>query len=311
MGDANTTRLREAATEFLDIFERGQAESKFAGLTQDVDASAGFFKPAAIGLPGEPTAFTGTATVHAINSSSKSYDSVIYEYTWGIDKNMLMRTDKLARGQVSAMLRNIVRKWVGHKDKTLTTLLATGESVGTHAASAIFSTTAATLNPSVTVNNKHGTAVSGSANEVLAALHAGAGLFEAMRNNGNDLVNGGNAPRVRLMYSGAGQTGERQYVYDALKPMLLNDKYLFEGNIVQPVNNPYLGANADMWMFDLDTPNKFFVVGVEQQADFVTNLGSQSDSDVILHRRNLGQTSYGYGVAFSGDPTGAVLLNDA
>ena len=310
MGDVNTTRLREAATEFLDMFERGQAESKFANLTQDVDASAGFFKPAAIGLPGEPTEFTGTATVHAINSSSKSYNTAIYEYTWGIDKNMLMRTDKLARGMVTSMLRSIVRKWIGHKDKTLTTLLATGESVGTHAASAIFSTTTATLNPNVTVNNKFGTSVSGSAAEVLAALHGGLALFEAMRNNGNDLVNA-RAPRVALMYSGTGQTGERQYVYDALKPMLLNDKYIFEGNQVLPINNPYLGSNADMWMFDLDTPNKFFVVGVEQQADFVTNLGSQSDSDLILNRRHLGQTSYGYGVAFSGDPTGAVMLNDA
>lgn len=309
MADVNTTRLREAATEFLDMFERGQAESKFSGLTQDVDASAGFFKPAAIGLPGEPTEFTGTATVHAINSSSKSYDTAIYEYTWGIDKNMLMRTDKLARGTVTSMLRNIVRKWVGHKDKLLTTLLATGESVGTHAGSAIFSDTAATLNPNVTVDNKFGTAVSGSANEVLAALHAGFGLFEAMRNNGNDLVNG-KTPRVVLMYSGAGQTGERQFVYDALKPMLLNDKYMFGGDQVIPVNNPYLGANADMWMFDLDTPNKFFVVGVEQQADFITDLGSPGYG-VIMNRRNLGQTSYGYGVAFSGDPTVAVMLNDA
>ena len=309
MADVNTTRLREAATEFLDMFERGQAESKFAGLTQDVDASAGFFKPAAIGLPGEPTEFTGTATVHAINSSSKSYDTAIYEYTWGIDKNMLMRTDKLARGQVSAMLRNIVRKWVGHKDKLLTTLLATGESVGTHAASAIFSTTTATLNPNVTVNNKFGTSTTGSAAEILAALHGGMALFEAMRNDGNDLVNG-KTPRVALMYSGLGQTGERQFVYDALKPMLLNDKYIFQGDQVIPVNNPYLGTNADAWLFDLDTPNKFFVVGVEQQADFVTDLGSPGYG-VIMNRRNLGQTSYGYGVAFSGDPTGAVMLNDA
>ena len=310
MADVNTTRLREAAIEFLDMFERGQADSKFAGLVQDVDAAPGFFKPAALGLPGEPSEFAGTAIVHAINSSSKSYNTAIYEYTWGIDKNMLMRTDKLARGMVTTMFRNIVRKWVGHVDKTLTTLLATGESLGTHAASAIFSTTTATLNPNVTVNNKYGTSVSGSAAEVLTAMHGGMALFEAMRNNGNDLVNG-KAPRVMLMYSGTGQTGERQFVYDALQPMLLNDKYLFQGDQVIPQNNPYLGSNADMWLFDLDTPNKFFVRGIEQQADFVTNLGSQSDSDVIIHRRHIGQTSYGYGVAFSGDPTGAVMLNDA
>lgn len=309
MADVNTTRLREAATEFLDMFERGQETSLFAGLVQEVDASAGFFKPAAIGLPGEPTEFTGTATVHAINSSSKSYDTAIYEYTWGIDKNMLARTDKLARGMVTQMLRNIVRKWVGHKDKLLTTLLATGESAGTHAGTAIFSATAPTLNPNVTVDNIFGTAVSGSANEVLAALHQGMAHFEAMRNNGNDLVRN-RAPKTMLMYSGTGQAGERQFVYDALKPMLLNDKYLFGGDEVVPVNNAYLGSNADMWLFDMETPNKFFVVGIEQQADFITDLGTPGYG-VIMNHRNLGQTSYGYGVAFSGDPTGAVMLNDA
>ena len=310
MGDVNTTRLRESAMEFLDMFERGQADSKFSGTVQDVDGSAGFFKPAALGLPGEPTEFTGTATVHAINSSSKSYDTKIFEYTWGIDKNMLLRTDRVARGMVSTLLRNIVRKWVGHIDKRLTTLLATCESVGTHAASAICATNVPTLNPGVVVNNKFGTAVSGSAAEVLAALHGGMGLFEAMRNNGNDLVRNG-PPRVMLMYSAIGQTGERQFVYDALKPQLLNDKYVFEGNSVIPVNNPYLGANPDMWLFDLDSPVKTFAKGVEQQADFVTNLGTQSDGDAIMHRRNLGQTSYGYEVAFSGDPTAIVMLNDA
>lgn len=310
MGDVNTTRLREAGTEFLDMFERGQAESKFDGTVQEVDASAGFFKPAAIGLPGEPTEFTGNATVHAITSSSKQYNTLIFEYTWGIDKNMLLRTDKLARGMVTQMLRNIVRKWVGHRDKRLTTLLATCESTGTHGATAICDTAVPTLNPGVTVNNKFGTAVSGSADEVLNALHGGMGLFEAMRNDGNDLVRD-EAPRVRLMYSATGQAGERKFIFDALKPHLLNDKYLFEGNLVLPKNNPYLGTNPDMWLFDLDTPNKPLMVGIEQQPDFVTDLGNPSGAQVILNRRNLGQTSCGYEVAFSGDPTGLVMLNDA
>lgn len=308
--DANTSRLRESAAEFWDIFNKSKEDSIFDGLVQEIDASLGFFKPAALALPGEPTEFTGTATVHTINSVSTSYETKVYEYTWGLDKNMIMRTDAAGRGMTTTLLRGIARKWVGHRDRKLTTLLATGESAGGLNAAAIFSSTAYTPNPGITVDNVSATAVSGSADEVLSAVHEGFGLFETMRTVGNDLAHG-KTPKVALMFSPVGQTDERKFVYDALEPMLLNDEYKFEGSQIMPRSNGYLGANADMWMFALDRDPKFFVCGVEQDADFVTNIGSQSDSDVILHRRNLGQTSYVYECAFSGDPYGAVLLNDA
>ncbi len=304
------TRLREGAIEFLDTFNKAKEGSIFAGLIQEVDASLGFFKPAALALPGEPSEFAGTATVHGITTASQSYNTAVYEYTWGIDKNLMMRTDRLARGELTRILRGVVRKWVGHRDRTLTTLLATGETAGGLDGNAIFSNTAYTPDSTITVDNLYGTAVSGSAAEVLKALHEGLALFETMRAVSNDLYHSG-TPRVGLMYDPVGQAQERQFVHDALRPMLLNDAYKFEGSEITPMANGYLGGNADMWLFDLDNPEKFFAVGVEQDPDFVTNLGSTSDSDVILHRRNLGQTSYAYGTAFSGSPYQAVILNDA
>lgn len=312
-GTTLETRLRESAAEFTDIYNQMAETSLFAGLTQEVDASLGFFKPAAISLIGEPEEFNGEAVINGMNSLAQTYATRVFQYTWGLDVNVISRTDRLARGSVTSQLRSIVRKWIGHKDKLLTTLLATGESTGSLSgtgSTAIFGTTVPTTNPSVTVNNKHGTATSGSANEFLAAFHAGRALFRGMRNAGNDLVRA-SLPRLGVMYSPTGQTGEEQFIFDALKPMLLNDKYKFAESEIIPMANPYLGVNADCWMWDLEGADKFFAVGVEQMPDFVTNLGSQSDSDRIIFRRNIGATSYVYNVAFTGNPYQGVMLNDA
>lgn len=308
--DANTTRLRESMVEFYEIFNRAKSDSIFEGLVQEVPAELGFFKPAALALPGQPSAFSGTATVHTIDSRSKSYDTIVYEYTWQLDKNLIMRTDAASRGMVSRMLRGIASKWVGHRDRKLTTLLATCETTGGLDGNAIVGNTVATLDGSITVDNQTATAVSGSADEVLSATHEALGLFETMRNTNNDLAKG-NAPRVKLMFDPVGQTDERKFVYDGLKPMLLNDEYKFADTEVVLQANGYLGGNPDLFFFDLDTPDKYFVCGVEQDADFVTTLGSQGDGFQILYRKHLGQTSYVYECAFSGNPYGMVHGNDA
>ena len=237
--DANTSRLRESAAEFHDIFNQTKEESLFNGLVQDVDARLGFFKPAALALPGQPSEFTGTATVHTVNSASQSYETKVYEYTWGMDINMIMRLDAASRGMVTTILRGIARKWVGHSDRKLTTLLQTGESVGGLDGGAIFSSTAYTPNPGITVDNVTATATSGSAAEVLSTTHEALGLFETMLGAGNDLVHGSN-PNVILMFSPVGQTDERKFVYDALQPMLLNDEYKFDGAQIVPRANGYL-----------------------------------------------------------------------
>lgn len=307
--DATSARLRESAAEFWDIYNAAKEDSIFSGLVQEVDARQGFFKPAALALPGEPSEFTGTATVHTVATVSQSYETKVYEYTWGLDVNMIMRTDAISRGMLTSLLRGIGRKWVGHRDRKLTTVLATGESTGGLDGNAIFAATAYTPNPGITVDNIYGTSVSGSATEVLGALHNGLAHFEVMRSVGNDLAHG-SAPRVVLMYAPTGQANERQSVWDALQPMLLNDKYRFQGSEVLPRANGYLGSNADMWLFAADYPDKFFVAGVEQEPDFVTTMG-MSDSERILHRRQLGQTSYVYECAFSGNPYQGVMLNDA
>lgn len=313
--DANTTRLRESMVEFYEIFNRAKQDSIFDGLVQEVPAELGFFKPAALALPGQPSEFSGTATVHTIDSLSQSYETKVYEYTWQLDKNLIMRTDAASRGMVSRMLRGIASKWVGHRDRKLTTLLQTCESAGGLDGNAIVGSTVATLDGSITVDNQTATAVSGSADEVLSATHEALGLFETMRNTNNDLAKGA-APRVLLMFDPVGQTNERKFVYDALQPMLLNDEYKFDGNQVVPRANGYLGTDPDLYFFDLDTPDKYFVCGVEQDADFVTTLGmgggaGQADGFQILYRKHLGQTSYVYECAFSGNPYGMVHGNDA
>jgi hypothetical protein len=309
--DVHTNRLRESLAEVQDIFNKYQPNSLFDRTFAEVDATAGFFKPAAIALIGEPEEWNGSAVVNVASSASAIYETKIYQYTWGLDVNQLTRTDRLSRGAVTRMLTAIVRKWIGHRDRKLTTLLLTGESAGSLTSGGIFSTTTATVAGAGTVNNLHGTAVSGSANEVLAALHAGRGLLRGMRSAGNDVFRTTN-PQIGLMYAPRGQSGlEEQYVMDALRPMLLNDKYRFGDSEVVPLPNDYLGTSADMWMFDLSSGEPMFLVGVEQEPDFLTTLGSTSSADRIMYRRALGATSYVYECAFSGDPYQAVLLNDA
>lgn len=307
--DANTTRLRESAAEFHDLFNLARQDSLFADLVMDIDASLGFFKPAALALPGAPSEFTGTATVHTVNSASQSYETKVYEYTWGLDINLIMRLDAASRNMATTILRGIARKWVGHRDRKLTTLLQTGESVGGLDGNAIFSSTAYTPNPNVTVDNVTATATSGSADEVLSTTHEAFGLFETMTNVGTDLAHSGDLNLI-LMYSPIGQTDERKFVHDALMPMLLNDEYKFPAGTVTPRSNGYLGAEADLYFFVANHNPKFFVVGVEQEADFVTTAGAP-DWARIINRQEVGQTSYVYEAAFSGDPYGAVLGNDA
>lgn len=307
--DANTTRLRESAAEFHDLFNKARQDSLFDGLVMEIDASLGFFKPAALALPGAPSEFTGTAIVHTVNSASQSYETKVYEYTWGLDINLIMRLDKVGRGQATEMLRGIARKWVGHQDRKLTTLLQTGESTGGLDGNGIFSSTAYTPNPGVTVDNVTATAVSGSADEVLSTTHEAFGLFETMTNVGTDLAHNGELNLI-LMFSPVGQTDERKFVMDALEPMLLNDEYKFPAGKVTPRSNGYLGAEADLYFFVRDHNPKFFVCGVEQSPDFVTTAGAP-DWARIINRQEVGQTSYVYECAFSGDPYGAVLGNDA
>lgn len=309
--DLHTNRLRESLAEFQDIFNKAQSASLFDRTYQEVDASLGFFKPATIALLGEPEEFNGSPTINVASTGSVVVETHVFQYTWGLDVNQIARTDRLSRGAVTSMLTAIVRKWMGHRDRRLTTTLLTGESAGTFAGGAIFSTTATTVGGGGTVNNLHGTAVSGSSAEVLAALHAGRALHRGMRSMGNDVFKVGN-PQVGLMYAPRGQSGlEEGYVMDALRPMLLNDKYRFGDAEVVPLPNDYLGTAADMYLFDLDMSEKTFIIGVEQEPDFQTTLGSNNDSYKILHRMALGATSYVYETAFSGNPYQCVMLNDA
>ena len=305
------TRLREAMAEYMDTYNRTRSDSIFASLVLDKGADQGFFKPAVVTLPGEPTEFTGNATVHSQDSASVIYETKVFEYTLGIDRNLLAKTDAISRGEVSRIIRGMANKAVGHMDKRLTTLLLTGESTGNIGGGAFFSATVAIPGGS-TLDNLVGTSVSGSAAEVLSSFCSAQAHFISMRNAGNDLVTGV-IPKVGVMYDPRATNGTsiHKNVLDALNPDFSNDVSKPDAAEYMMLPNGYLsGSVDDIWFFDMGAMDKAFTAGWQQRPVLESNVGVQTDSDRLLNRRDLFQTSWSYEVAF-GSPYSAVLGNDA
>lgn len=306
------TRLRESMVEFYETYNRARQTSIFARLVMDMPAPAGFFKPTALALPGEPSQFMGNAIVHSIESAAATaLETLVYEYTLGIDRNLLEKTDELSRGAVSRIIQGMVNKAIGHMDKKLTTLLLTGESTGNLAGGAFFSATV-TLPGGNTMDNIVGTSVSGSAAEVRGAIHAAQHHFISMRNAGNDLARG-DMPVIGVMYDprATNTTLIGQSVMDAIRPDRLDGGYIFEAGSVVPIPNGYFsGSIADLFFFDLNAVDKPFIAGWQQRPVLESNVGVRTDSDRLLNRRDLFQTSWAYECSF-GSPYAAVLGNDA
>lgn len=303
------TRLRESLVEYYDIYNKEVAASVFAGAFMDVPASAGFFKPTAITLPGEAEEFSGTVSMNTPDSAAQLYETLVFTYGAQMDRNLLEKTDELARDQITRMLRGIVMKSVSHLDKRLTTLLLTGESAGNLTSGAFFSATSAIPGGS-TLDNLVGTGVSGSAAEIRGAAHGARSHFLAMRGAGNQLMNNG-WPRIGLMYDprATNTTLIHQSVMDALDPDTLEGaQKIPEGSIV-PMPNAYLsGSVNDIWFFDLDAPEKALMVGW-QQKPVLDMTGAGSDS-FIINRAQTFVSSWAYEVAF-GNNAAAIIGNDA
>lgn len=306
------TRLREAMAEFLDTYNRARADSIFSGLMLDQNADMGFFKPAAVTLPGEPTEFTGNATIHSVDSASVIFNTLVFEYTLGIDRNKLMKSDAISRGEVSRIIRGMANKSVGHLDKRLTTLLLSGESTGNIGGGAFYSDTVTIPGGGTFDNIVNGTGISGSATEVLVAFRAAQAAFISMRNAGNDLVTG-SIPKVGVMYDPRRVNGTliHKNVLDALNPDLANDVSKPDAAEYVLLPNSYLdGTVDDIWFFDMAALDKAFIAGWQQRPILESNVGLQTDSDRLLNRRDLFQTSWAYEVSF-GSPYASVLGNDA
>lgn len=306
------TRLREATAEYIDIYDTVATQSVFAGTYDEVDASMGFFKAAAAVLGGSPEEFTGTATVNLMDSAAVTYLTKFFMYTLGIQVDELAKVDAISRGAITRKLRGVAIKAIGHIDRRLTTLLVSGETVGNMVLNTnpYFSATGAMPGGTGTYNNLFGTGTSGSAAEVRSAIRGAEMRFLGFRGPGTDLMVNGR-PRIALMYDSGATNGTpiHQSVMDAIYPDILNDAAKFQN--ITPRPNPYLGgSNADMWAFNLDAAQKGLVLGWQQKPDFRATLG-KDDSDVILNNRNLIQSTWGYEVAFSGDPFAIVILNDA
>ena len=309
MATALETRLRESMVEYYAIFNKERETSVFAGTYMEVPAETGFFKPAAITLPGEPEEFTGTVTYNTPNSAAQIYETKVFVYGVELSRDLLMKTDAISRGEVSRILAQAARKAVGQLDKRLTALLLTGESTGSLVSGAFFSATSA-LPGGATLDNLVGTSTSGSAAEVRAATHAARAHFLAMRGAGNTLMNSG-WPRIGLMYDPRATNGTpiHQNVMDALFPDALDGAQIIPAGTVLAMPNGYFsGSNADLYFFDLDVPEKALVVGWQQKPILETN-NPNSDS-WITNRRARYVASWALECAF-GNPAGAVLGNDA
>lgn len=312
------TRLRESMAEFYDTYNRVRQDSIFAGLVEDQNADMGFFKPVATTLPGEPTEFRGNAIVHTPDSASQNYNTLVFEYTAGLDRNILEKTDAMSRGQISKMLRGMAAKAVGHMDKRLTTLMLTGVSTGNIGGGAFYSDTVTIPGAANTLDNITATATTGSAAEVRGAIHEARHLFLRMRNAGNDLVSG-KFPRVGVMYDPGTVNGILigQSVEDAIRPDRLDGGYIFESGSVLPIPNGYLsGSIADLFFFDLDAHDKAFIAGWQQRPVLEHNVsaagggGGLISTSRLMNRQDLFQTSFAYEVAF-GSPYASVFGNDA
>lgn len=304
------TNLRLALTEFADYYNKALPNSLFGRVLDEVNADTGYFKPAAISVPGEMELFNGTLNVKSVETAAQIYETKVFAMGVGIDRNLLAKTDSISKGQVSKIIRGVVSKAIGHLDRRLTTLLLTGESVGNLVSGAFYSATGTMPGGNVTYDNIVGTSVSGSAAEVRSAIRAAQAHFVAMRNAGNDLQNG-EAPRIGVMFDPRRTNGIPIYqsVADALNPDILNDAAKFAPGSVVAMPNGYLsGSVDDLWFFDLDALNKTFIVGWEQKP--LLESINPNDSHSLIFRKFLTSLSAAYEVAF-GNPMSSVLGNDA
>lgn len=310
MASVLETNLRLALTEFVDTYNKALPVSLYGRLISEMNAENGYFKPAAISVPGEMELFNGTLNVKAVESAAQIYETKVFAMGVGIDKNLLGKTDSLSRQQVSRIIRGVVSKAIGHLDRRLTTLMLTGESVGGLVSGAFYSATGAMPGGQVTYDNIVGPSVSGSAAEVRSAIRAAQAHFVAFRNAGNDLQNGA-APRMGVMYDPRRTNGTpiHQSVADAINPDILNDAAKFEPGSVVAMPNGYLsGSIDDIWFFDLDAIEKAFIVGWEQKPLLETI--NPNDSHSLIFRKFLVSLSAAYEVSF-GNPFSSVLGNDS
>jgi hypothetical protein len=304
------TNLRLALTEFVDTYNKALPVSLYGRVLEEINADTGFFKPAALSVPGEMELFNGTLNVKNVESAAQIYETKVFAMGVGIDKNLLGKTDSISKGQVSKIIRGTVSKAIGHLDRRLTALMLTGESVGNLVSGAFYSATGTMPGAAATYDNIVGTSVSGSAAEVRAAIRAAQAHFVSMRNAGNDLQNG-EAPRIGVMFDPRRTNGIPIYqsVADAINPDILNDAAKFAPGSVVAMPNGYLsGSIDDLWFFDLDALSKTFIVGWEQKPLLETI--NPNDSHSLIFRKFLVSLSQAYEVSW-GSPFSSVLGNDA
>lgn len=301
--------LREARAEFIQLYNEVSKNDPFEGLYEMYAAPEGFAKITSLTAPGKMQDATGTAQVDGLDSASYTVTTKLRRKTVGIDRNLLNRSDAVAKGEVSRALRALAEIVVADRAERMTDLLETGESVGGVGTTAQHSATNGIPGTTVTFDNLKSGAWTDSAAEVLSAVWKGHQAFADMLAAHGYLYHG-NPKNLKfaLMYHPA----ITSYVMDAVNPQLLNDKARID-SIIELRPNSELANQDHMYMFILGGSRKPMVYAEQEAPNMISTIGANSQDaafSVIMQNQELFQARYAGEVGW-GSPLHVVKLKDS
>lgn len=303
------SNLREARAEFVQLYSEVSQNDPFEGLVETYAAPEGFAKITALTSPGGMEDAKGTAVVNGLDSATYSIETKLRRKTVGIERNLLTKSDAVARGEVTRALRSLAEIVVADRAERLTDLLETGESAGGVGTTAQFSASNGIPGTTVTFDNLKSGAWTDSAAEVLSAIWKGQQAFADMLSAHGYLYHG-NPKNLKfaLMYHPA----ITSYVMDAVSPQLLNDKARVD-QLVELRPNSYLSNQDHMYLMVMGGSRKPLVYAEQEAPNLISTIGAKADDAslaLIMQNQELFQARYAGEVGF-GSALHAVKLKDA
>lgn len=263
-------RLREAKAEALGLFNTMDSISFFigSGIARQMPANEGFLKLAGLSAPGrmnEKSGFPGqTAAKSGLDSASREVAGQTFYKTIQIDNDLLLRTDAIARGEVSRIIREQSMVVGGEIDRQLSALLiANGAWMS---GSAMFSSTNGPIPGSgITFDNLENSAGSSAANQktnYYKWVSFNAKIMNAM----NYAQNNPSSPPVPVLMHPADIA---EGVDDAFNITAPGAAIATQNRVnkVRTLINPYLTDAADNWYFNTSAGSAFFAVGMTRQPE--------------------------------------------
>lgn len=303
------TNIREARADFVDLFNQQARQSLFEGIVRRVPAPEGFAKVTGVYPVGSMEVASGSPTINGLTSATYNINTTPKRYTGEIEHELLMKSDAIVSGQVSAIIADSARIVSDDIDQRLSVLLEAGSTTGAGNdifGAAFFEPTTGKLIPdtSVALINEVSGAYSDSSTETRAAVWAGVTLLHKMRNSLNARIHENPGQKTFIFMYHPDVTN---FVMDAIFPQLLNDAARIDGLVV-PRANPYLTDADDYFMFVVGAQYAPMILAERGAPEFRTSDGS--DESLIYRNGHVWQPYYsaevGYGSAFS-----AVMLRDA